>query len=139
LLNRTRIRVIYADTDAMGIVYHANYLKWFEVGRTELFRDLGIVYADWKSVGVTMPVTRAFCHYLLPAYYDDLIIVETEIEYVRRASIKFRNLIKREDDQALLVTGYTVHACLNREGRIIRLPERMLSMIAERGNKQPAG
>ena len=123
----------------MGIVYHANYLKWFEVGRTELFRDLGIVYADWESAGVTMPVTRAFCHYLLPAHYDDLLIVETEIEYVRRASIKFRNLIKREDDQALLVTGYTVHACLNREGRIIRLPERMSSLIAERGNKQPTG
>lgn len=139
MLNRTRIRVIYADTDAMGIVYHANYLKWFEVGRTELFRDLGIVYADWESAGITMPVTRAFCHYLLPAYYDDLIMVETEIEYVRRASIKFCNRIKREKDQTLLVTGYTVHACLNREGRIIRLPERMMSMIAEQRSNQSTG
>ncbi len=135
MINRTRIRVIYADTDAMGIVYHTNYIKWFEVGRTELFRDMGIVYADWESAGISLPLTKAFCHYLQPARYDDLLTVETEIEYVRRASIKFRNTISNDYNTDILATGYTIHACLNREGKIIRLPEKMTAMIAA-GRKQ---
>jgi len=135
LINRTQIRVIYADTDAMGIVYHTNYIKWFEVGRTELFRAMGIVYAEWSAAGISLPLTKAYCHYLQPARYDDLITVETEIEYVRRASIKFRNTVRNESGTAILAAGYTIHACLDREGRIVRLPERMLSLIAA-GRKQ---
>jgi len=129
LINRTKIRVIYADTDAMGIVYHTNYIKWFEVGRTELFRDLGIVYAEWAAEGISLPLTRAYCHYLLPARYDDMVWVETELAYLKRASLKFRNIIRNEEKKQILATGYTVHACLNREGKISRIPEKMAVMI----------
>ena len=84
-----KIRTIYADTDAMGIVYHTNYIRWFEIGRTELFRDMGILYAEVETAGFNLPLTQVYCHYLLPARYDDIVEVETDIEYLKRASMKF--------------------------------------------------
>ncbi|MHB8090780.1 MAG: acyl-CoA thioesterase [Syntrophales bacterium] len=123
-MNRSplKIRVIYADTDAMGIVYHTNYIRWFEIGRTELFRDLGIVYKDLEASGCTLPVTQAYCHYHLPARYDDLVLLETEIDFIKRASIKFTHKIWDEAHINLLTEGYTVHACTDRTGKIIRMP-----------------
>ena len=123
-----KIRVIYADTDAMGIVYHTNYIRWFEVGRTELFRDMGILYTEVEAAGFNLPLTQVYCHYHLPTHYDDLIIVETEIAYQKRASMKFAYLIWDEKREILLTEGYTVHACTDRGGKIIRIP----TMIAEK-------
>lgn len=120
--NHVNIRVIYADTDAMGIVYHTNYIKWFEIGRTELLRGMGIVYAHMEAQGYKMPLTEAYCHYLLPAKYDQIIIVETEMEYIRRASMKFNYTIFDEEKESTLVEGYTVHACINNIGKIVRFP-----------------
>ncbi len=117
-----KIRTIYADTDAMGIVYHTNYIRWFEIGRTELFRDLGILYAEVEKVGFNLPLTQVFCHYLLPARYDDIVEVETDIEYLKRASIKFTYLIWDENRQNRLTEGYSVHACTDKNGNIIRIP-----------------
>jgi len=129
-LNRTpvKIRAIYADTDAMGIVYHTNYIRWFEVGRTELFRDMGILYTEVEAAGFNLPLTQVYCHYLLPTHYDDLIFVETEIAYLRRASMKFTYLIWDEKREKLLTDGYTIHACTDRAGKIIRIP----AVIAEK-------
>ncbi|OIP89315.1 MAG: acyl-CoA thioesterase [Syntrophobacterales bacterium CG_4_8_14_3_um_filter_58_8] len=129
-MNRTpvKIRAIYADTDAMGIVYHTNYIRWFEVGRTELFRDMGIVYTEVEAAGFNLPLTQVYCHYLLPTHYDDLIFVETEIAYLRRASMKFTYLIWDEKREKLLTDGYTIHACTDRAGKIIRIP----AVIAEK-------
>ena len=123
-MNRTpvRIRAIYADTDAMGIVYHTNYIRWFEVGRTELFRDMGIIYAEVEAAGFNLPLTKVYCHYFLPARYDDLVFVDTKIAYLRRASMKFTYLIWDEKREKLLTEGYTVHACTDRSGKIIRIP-----------------
>ena len=123
-MNRTpvKIRAIYADTDAMGIVYHTNYIRWFEVGRTELFRDMGILYTEVEAAGFNLPLTRVYCHYLLPTHYDDLAFVDTEIAYLRRASMKFAYLIWDEKREKLLTEGYTVHACTDRTGKIIRIP-----------------
>jgi acyl-CoA thioester hydrolase len=123
-LNRTpvKIRAIYADTDAMGIVYHTNYIRWFEVGRTELFRDMGILYTEVEAAGFNLPLTQVYCHYLLPTHYDDLIFVDTKIAYLKRASMKFAYLIWDENRGKLLTEGYTVHACTDRAGRIIRIP-----------------
>lgn len=130
--NHVKIRVIYADTDAMGIVYHTNYIKWFEIGRTELLRGMGIVYAEMESQGYNLPLTEAYCHYLLPARYDQIIILETEMEYLKRASMKFNYTISDEDKEKILVEGYTVHACTNNLGKIVRLP----SFIVEKLNEQ---
>jgi acyl-CoA thioester hydrolase len=127
--NVSKIRVIYADTDAMGIVYHTNYIKWFEIGRTELLRDMGITYAAFESRGFNLPLTKAFCHYLLPARYDQVLLIETEIDYIKRASVKFTCLIWDEKREKKLVEGYTVHACTNGEGRIVRIPEDVMTVI----------
>jgi acyl-CoA thioester hydrolase len=123
-LNRTpvKIRAIYADTDAMGIVYHTNYIRWFEVGRTELFRDMGILYAEVEAAGFNLPLTQVYCHYHLPAHYDEMVLVETEIAYLKRASMKFTYLIWDENRKNLLTEGYTVHACTDRCGKIVRIP-----------------
>lgn len=124
-----KIRVIYADTDAMGIVYHTNYIRWFEVGRTELLRDMGILCAEVETAGFNLPLTQAYCHYLLPAHYDDLLFVDTEIVYLKRASMKFRYLIRDEKREKLLAEGYTVHACTDRTGKIIRIPAHIADLI----------
>ena len=123
-MNRTpvKIRAIYADTDAMGIVYHTNYIRWFEVGRTELFRDMRILYTEVEAAGFNLPLTQVYCHYLLPTHYDDLIFVDTEIAYLKRASMKFAYFIWDEKREKLLTEGYTIHACTDRAGRIIRIP-----------------
>jgi acyl-CoA thioester hydrolase len=133
-INVNKIRVIYADTDAMGIVYHANYIKWFEIGRTELLRDMGIYYAAFESRGFNLPLTKAYCHYLLPARYDQVLLIETEIEYIKRASIKFNCSIWDEKKENKLVEGYTVHACTNSKGKIVRIPEDVVDLI-RRSNK----
>ena len=127
--NISNIRVIYADTDAMGIVYHTNYIKWFEIGRTELLRDMGITYAAFESRGFNLPLTKAYCHYMLPARYDQILLIETVIEYIKRASVKFNCAIWDEMQEKKLVEGYTVHACTNGEGKIVRIPEDVMAMI----------
>ena len=127
--NISKVRVIYADTDAMGIVYHTNYIKWFEIGRTELLRDMGFVYAEWETRGFNLPLTQVYCHYLLSARYDQVLVIETEVEYVKRASIKFKYTIRDESGEKELTEGYTVHACVNAQGKIIRLPWEMIHII----------
>jgi acyl-CoA thioester hydrolase len=129
--NHVKIRVIYADTDAMGIVYHTNYIKWFEIGRTELLRSVGIVYSEVEVQGYNLPLTEAYCHYLLPAKYDQIIVVETEMEYLKRASMKFNYNILDENREKILVEGYTVHACTNNLGKIVRIPPFIVKKIEE--------
>lgn len=129
--NNVKIRVIYADTDAMGIVYHTNYIKWFEIGRTELLRSIGLVYAQIESQGYNLPLTEVYCHYLLPARYDQIIVVETVLEYLKRASMKFNYTIWNEHKEKALVEGYTVHACTNNHGKIIRIPPVIIDRINE--------
>jgi acyl-CoA thioester hydrolase len=127
---RSRYRILYGDTDAMGIAYYANYLKWFEMGRNEWLRQMGVTYAEIEAKdGTFAPVTKAFCHYLRPARYDDLIVVETDVEYVRKASIKFVYRIIRDDNGEELVQGYTIHAFVDREGRIVRTPKRIIQLM----------
>ena len=127
--NPVKIRVTYADTDAMGIVYHTNYIEWFEIGRTELLRERGVVYAEMESLGYNLPVLELWCHYLLPARYDQIVLVETEIVHVRRASIKFNYLIWDEREEDVLVEGSTVHACTNKQGKIVRLPAVIMEKV----------
>jgi acyl-CoA thioester hydrolase len=130
-LKRTpvKIRVIYADTDAMGIVYHTNYIRWFEIGRNELFREMDIPYTEMESAGLNLPLTQVYCHYLLPAYYDNLLLIETDIDFLRRASVKFSYRIWDENRQHLLTEGFTVHACTDKNGRILRIPAKTADKI----------
>jgi acyl-CoA thioester hydrolase len=119
---RCELRVIYGDTDQMGVVYYANYLRWFEAGRTEFLRAKGISYSDFEArEKLVLPVAEAGVNYLQPARYDDLVAVETSLTLARRASARFEYAVKRGED--LLATGFTVHACVDGKGRIRRLPE----------------
>jgi len=127
--NLTKIRVIYADTDAMGIVYHTNYIKWFEIGRAELLRELGIPYAQIEASGYNLPLTEVACHYLYPARYDQIVVIETEIVYLRRASIKFNYVIRDEKQERVLVEGESVHACINVQGTVVRIPAGIVEKI----------
>ncbi len=126
---RCEIRVIYGDTDQMGVVYYANYLRWFEASRTEFLRAKGVSYQDFESrEGLILPVSEAGVSYRKPARYDDLVSIEATLAEARRASARFEYAVKRGDD--LLATGFTVHACVDREGRIRRLPDGFLRRIA---------
>lgn len=126
------IRVICADTDAMGIVYHANYFKWFEMGRMELLRSMGIRWSDMEPLQCYFPVTKLSCHYLLPARYDDLLVLKTEIAEVKRASISFSYRLYDEEKDRVMVRGSTLHACTDEKGSIMRIPDAIQSIINER-------
>jgi len=127
--NLTKVRVIYADTDALGIVYHTNYIKWFEIGRGELLRELGIPYSQIENMGYNLPLTEVNCHYLYPARYDQIVLIETQIIFVTRASIKFRFLIWDEKQEKTLAEGESVHACINKQGKIVRIPREITEQI----------
>jgi acyl-CoA thioester hydrolase len=136
---RTEIRVIYGDTDRMGIVYYANYLRYFEAGRTEFLRAKGLSYRDFEErARLLLPVTEAGVTYHAPARYDDLLGVETFLTEVRRASARFGYRVTRGAER--LVSGHTVHACVDLEGRIQRMPRELLDrLLAGEEGVMPAG
>ncbi|MEW8978141.1 MAG: thioesterase family protein [Symbiobacterium sp.] len=120
---RTQVRVRYAETDAMGVVYHAHYLVWFEVGRNELMRAWGAPYVDFERRGILVPVTEARVRWLHPARYDDLLEVETRVERLTPARITFGYRISRAEDGRLCCEGTTTHAFLGPGGRPGALPK----------------
>ena len=107
--NKAEIRVYYSDTDHGGVVYYANYLRWFEIGRTEILRQAGFNYADYEKKSLIAPVVEVKCNYNDSARYNDLIIIETNIEKIGNSSIKFNYKIIRKKDKKLLAEGYTVN------------------------------
>jgi len=123
----TKYRVIYGDCDSMAIVYYSNYLRLFEIGRTELLREQGLTYREVEDKGFFLPTTEAYVKYTKPARYDDQLTIETEIGFVKRASSRFDYTIYREED--IIVQGYTIHACLDRNDRIVRFPDFLLSIL----------
>ena len=122
LTHRTTYRVIYGDTDTMGIVYHANYLRWFEMGRNELFRHLGLPYKKIEAQGLMLPVSEVTCKYVSPARYDELLVIETKVNTSFRAGIQFDYTITNEDGTVVHTTGTTRHAFVNEQGKVIRPP-----------------
>ena len=125
----SRIRVRYAETDQMGVVYHANYFVWFEVGRTGLLRDSGWSYREMEAEGVGLPVIEAHCDYRQPARYDDELEVRTKGALISPVRVEFTYDLVRSIDGASLATGRTVHAALDREGRPCRLPQRIAALF----------
>ena len=120
--NRTSYRVIYGDTDQMGVVYYANYLRWFEIGRTEFLREIGLPYVSVERQGIHFPVVEVSCRYHKPARYDDLIVVETALTAVARATLTFHYRILRKDSGLVIASGWTKHACINKKGEVTRMP-----------------
>jgi acyl-CoA thioester hydrolase len=124
----TTYRVIYGDVDSMKVAYYANYLRWFEIGRTELIRDLGMPYAEIEARGYLLPVTEAYCKYVKSARYDEKLLIQTGVKFVRKVSMRFDYRILNQENE-LLVEGYTVHACLDKEGKFARLPEPLFDLL----------
>jgi len=126
----TEIRVIYGDTDRMGVVYYANYLRYFEAGRNEYFRATGARYRDLETeLGIMFPVVEAQVRYKHPARYDDLIRVETRITELKRASLRFDYRVVRTGDERLLAEGHTVHACIDAAYKPTRMPDAILEAL----------
>lgn len=114
----------------MGVVYYANYFVWFEVGRTDLLREAGWSYREMETDGIGLPAIEAHCIYKQSARYDDELEVRTTGTMVSPARVQFAYEIVRPADGAMLATGHTVHAALDRAGRPCRLPERVRSLFA---------
>jgi acyl-CoA thioester hydrolase len=124
------LRVRYAETDKMGVVYYANYLVWFEVGRADLLRSLGWSYREMEVAGIALPVIEAHCQYLRPARYDDEIDVRTEGRMLSPVRMEFHYQVVRRDDQTITAEGKTVHAAVDAAGKPCRLPERVREVFA---------
>ncbi len=124
------IRVRYAETDKMGVVYYANYFVWFEVARADLLRSLGWTYREMEHAGVTLPVIDAQCEYRRPARYDDEIEVRTKGRMLSPVRMEFTYEILFREDHSLAASGRTIHAALDLTGKPCRLPDRITQVFA---------
>jgi acyl-CoA thioester hydrolase len=127
---RPTVRVRYAETDRMGVVYYANYLVWFEVGRTEWLRETGWTYRAMEDEGLALPVIEAHCEYRLGAKYDDELEIRTRGRLVSPVRIAFDYEVVRRSDATVVATGHTVHATIDRAGRPVRLPARVKELLS---------
>lgn len=129
-MNETRLRVRYAETDQMGVVYHANHLIWFEVGRVELMRQMGFSYRDMeREDGLFIAVAQATCRYRAPAHYDDEIVVRTNLKTVRESVIVFSYELSRADNGKLLAEGETTHIVTDSNMKVSELPDKYLTVF----------
>lgn len=129
-----RFRVRYAETDQMGVVYHANYLAWMEMARTEICRVRGIRYRDIeREDGVSLAVVEVNCRYRAPALYDDLIVARGRLERSNARMVVFAYEILNADTDQLLVTGETRHVFLDRRGKPVRVPDRLRALFRIKG------
>ncbi len=126
---RITLRVRYAETDKMGVVYHANYFVWFEIGRCELLRGIGRSYRDIEASGIGLPVIEAHCEYKSPARYDDELVVKTKGTQLSPARVEFAYEISRPIDATINAVGRTVHAAVDANGRPCRLPDYLRELL----------
>ncbi len=130
------LRVRYAETDKMGVVYHANYLVWFEIGRTEFCRARGFSYRDMEeSENAFLVVVESYCRYKAPAYYDDVLIVRTHITELRRRSLRFGYEIVREADGVVIAEGETGHVVTDSNSRVRTFPAGFAELLLSSPNE----
>jgi acyl-CoA thioester hydrolase len=129
LIRHATVRVRYAETDRMGVVYYANYLVWFEVGRTEWLRQSGWSYREMEADGVGLPVIEAHCEYRQPVRYDDQVDIRTRASLLSPVRVRFDYEIVL-GESAVAAAGHTVHAALDASGKPCRLPERVRAILS---------
>jgi acyl-CoA thioester hydrolase len=130
--NETRLRVRYAETDQMGVVYHSNHLIWFEVGRVELMRQMGFSYRDMeREDGCYIAVAEVKCRYRAPVYYDEEVVVRTRLKSARESVVLFAYELVRAETGALLAEGETTHIVTDSSMKIAALPEKYLKVFRE--------
>ena len=128
VVNETRIRVRYAETDRMGVVYHSNHFVWFEIGRVELLRQMGFSYLDMEERdGCYIAVIDARCRYKSATYYDDEVVVRTRLELVRESLVQFAYELKRANTGELLAEGDTTHIVVDKHMRKVAIPEKYMA------------
>lgn len=126
----TLVRVRYAETDKMGVVYYANYLVWFEVARTDWLRQTGLSYRAMEDEGFGLPVIEAHCQYQQSARYDDEIELTTTAQLLSPVRLAFDYRVRRPNDSCGIASGRTVHASVDRAGRPVRLPLRVKELFS---------
>lgn len=132
-VSQSRVKVRYAETDQMGVAYYANYLVWFEVGRSQFCVDCGFSYRDMeRETGLYMIVAEAYCRYMAPARYEDELIVTTRVIQVSRRTLRFGYEITRDSDGARVARGETLHVLMTPEGRPASLPDKYRELLSER-------
>ncbi len=130
VLNETRLRVRYAETDQMGVVYHSNHFIWFEVGRVELMRQMGFSYRDLeRDEGRFIAVAEAKCQYRSPVFYDEEVVIRTWLKSVRDSVIVFNYELLRADADTLLAEGETLHLVTDSNMKLAKLPEKYLKVF----------
>lgn len=125
------IRIYYEDTDCGGVVYYANYLKYFERARTEYFRERGMEVSSYAATGVLFVVAHAEIDYRLPAFYNDLLELETEVVDFSRASLTFSHVVYRQGTEETVVEGWVRLVCINEKRRPRRLPKEIIQMATK--------
>ena len=122
--HETEVRVRYAETDQMGIVHHANYLIWFEAGRSDLCRAKGFSYKEMEDeADALMVVAESYCRYKSPAYYEDVLVIRTKVSEIRSRSLRFYYEVHRASDDTLLAEGETLHLVTDKDKKVRILPE----------------
>ncbi|MGA8029375.1 MAG: thioesterase family protein [Bryobacteraceae bacterium] len=135
-INETRVRVRYAETDQMGVVYHSNHLIWFEVGRVEFMRQMGFSYRDMeRDDGRFIAVAEVTCRYRAPVYYDEEVIIRTQLRHVRESVIIFRYELSRAENGALLAEGETTHIVTDAKMKVAALPDKYLTVFRAAAGK----
>jgi acyl-CoA thioester hydrolase len=130
--HETRLRVRYAETDQMGVVYHSNHLIWFEVGRVELMREMGFSYRDMeRDDGRFIAVAEVKCRYRAPVYYDEEILIRTRLKTLRESVVVFSYELVRADSRTLLAEGETTHIVTDSKMKVAALPEKYLTAFRE--------
>jgi|SRR5579862_262806 len=138
VVNETKLRVRYAETDQMGVVYHANHFVWFEIGRVELMRQLGFSYRDMeKQDGCCVAVVEAKCRYRAPARYDEELLVRTRLLNVKESVIHFGYELLRAQDNMLIAEGDTTHIVTDPHMKIAVLPEKYLDAFRDALGRTP--
>ena len=128
----TKVRVRYAETDRMGVAYYANYLIWFEVGRSEYCRQIGFSYAEMEQESnCVLVVTQAHCRYRRSVTYDDELTIRTWVKELRKRALVFAYLIQRSDDGRIIAEGETQHLVVDRSGKPISMPERFFRLMQD--------
>ena len=129
------IRVYYEDTDCAGVVYYASYLRYFERGRVEFFRDLGISVSDYHDKGLIFVVTNVEVEYILPGRYDDLLLLDTRLTDISGVTLTFRHSVTKEGYEKELARGSVVLALVNRDGKPVRIPEELRRVLSRELDK----
>lgn len=131
-VHEIKTRVRYQETDQMGVVYYANFFVYFEMGRTEFLRNIGLPYSELEKERIYFPVTEAHCRFRLPAHYDDVLIIQTCVSELKHATIEFSYKVIRESDKSLIAEGSSKLACLNASRKPTPMPEKLRRLLQEK-------